>query len=220
MAKTFVDNALCSCTENETCASCRFCETLNTTEGRKALCERITHFLVFTPFYQNAVAQAVPKLFPDRIVYDDEKEICAMLFEAVLFEDNHTGITPFSYFVENAPLSVDERRLYDAWRTHTRHEFFLVEKVTPGKEIHVTSLSAENRYRVYEQRGTASIKEGRFIIARIVPFLNGWMFTTETILSFSGSAARELLQKTHGTAIPQFAFLQKYHEDRKRRMFS
>ena len=78
MPAKFVDNALCSCRENETCASCRFCETHNSTGARKALCEKITRFLVLKPLYQNAVAQALPKLFPDRIVYDDEKDICTM----------------------------------------------------------------------------------------------------------------------------------------------
>jgi hypothetical protein len=57
MSNTFVDNALCSCTEKETCASCRFCMTRNTPDGRKALCEKITRFLVLQPFYQSALAQ-------------------------------------------------------------------------------------------------------------------------------------------------------------------
>jgi hypothetical protein len=51
MSNTFVDNALCSCTEKETCVSCRFCMTRNTPDGRKALYEKITHFLVLQPFY-------------------------------------------------------------------------------------------------------------------------------------------------------------------------
>jgi hypothetical protein len=101
-----------------------------------------------------------------------------MLFEAVLFEDNRTGITPLSYFVQNAPLTKDEKRLYEAWRMHTRYGFFTVEKVTPGKELHLTALAHQNRYQVYEHRGTASIKEGSILIGRIVPFLNAWMFTT------------------------------------------
>jgi hypothetical protein len=172
--------------------------THNTPDGRKALCEKIPRFLVIKPFYQNAVAQTIPKLFPDRIVYDDEKDICSMLFEAVLFEDNHTGTTPFSYFVDNAPLSADEKRLYKAWRTYTRYEFFVVEKVTPGKELYVTDL----------------------IIARIVPFLKGWMITTEVVVSFSGGEVREQLKKSYGVTIPQFTFVHKYHEDRKRRMAS
>jgi hypothetical protein len=218
MPTTFVDNDLCSCRENETCAPCRFCETHNTADARKALSEKITHFLVFTPFYQAAVAEAVQMLFPDRIVYDDEKDICAMLFEAVLFEDNRTGTTPFSYFVQNAPLSVDEKRLYEAWRTRTRYEFFVVEEVIPGKEIHLTDLVGENRYRVYEHKGTTSIKEGSVLIGRIVPFLKGWMFTTEIVVSFSGSEVREQLQRSYGIAIPQFSFVRRYHEDRKRRM--
>jgi len=220
MPPTFVDNDLCSCRENETCVSCRFCETHSTTDGRKALCEKITHFLVFTPFYQAAVAEAVQMLFPDRIVYDDEKDICAMLFEAVLFEDNRTGTTPFSYFVQNAPLSVDEKRLYEAWRTRTRYEFFVVEEVIPGKEIHLTDLVGENRYRVYEHKGTTSIKEGSVLIGRIVPFLKGWMITTESVVSFSGSEVREQLQRSYGIAIPQLSFVRRYHEDRKRRMVS
>ena len=218
MPKNFVDNDLCSCGEEEICASCRFCAARNTADGRKALSETITRFLVFTPFYQAAVADAVQMLFPDRIVYDDEKDICAMLFEAVLFEDNRTGTTPFSYFVQNAPLSADEQRLYEAWRTRTRYEFFVVEEVLPSEELHLTDLAGENRYRVYEQRGTTSIKEGSVVIARIVPFLKGWMITTESVISFSGSEVREQLQRAYGIAIPQLSFVRKYHEDRKRRM--
>jgi hypothetical protein len=218
MFAPFVNNSLCSCTETETCVSCRFCAPRNTSEGRKALCEKITHFLVFEPFYQRAIAQAVHTLFPDKIIYDDEKDTCSMLFEAVLFEDNRTGITPLSYFVQNAPLSVDEKRLYEAWRMHTRHGFFGVEKVMPGKELHLTTLPHQNRYRVYEHRGTTTIKEGSILIGRIVPFLNAWMFTTETIISFSGSAVRELQKSYSGEAIPQLVFVHKYHEDRKRRM--
>jgi len=122
-----------------------------------------------------------------------------------------------SYFVQNAPLSANEKRLYEAWRMHTRYEFFAVEKVTPGKELHLTDLAHHNRYRVYEHQGTATIKEGSILIARIVPFLDGWMFTTETVVSFSGSAAREQLQKSYGVAIPQLMFVRKYHEGRKRR---
>jgi hypothetical protein len=219
MPTTFVANALCSCEEkeDEACASCRFCQAHNTSEGRKALCEKITRFLVLQPFYQKAIAQAVQKLFPEKIVYDDEKDICTMLFESVLFEDRHAGRTPLSYFVTDAPLSADEKRLYESWRTHTRYEFFAVEKVTPAKEVHLADLAGQRRYRVYEDRGTASIKPGSVVIARIVPFLNGWMFTTESIISFSGSTAREQLPKTYGTAISQFVFAQEYHEDRKRR---
>ncbi len=220
MPPSFVDNDLCSCRENETCPSCRFCETRNTTDGKKALCEKITHFLVFTPFYQAAVAEAVQMLFPDKVIYDDEKDICAMLFEAVLFEDNRTGTTPFSYFVQNAPLFVGEKRLYEAWRTRTRYEFFVVEEVIPGKGLHLTDLAGENRYRVYEHKGTTSIKKDSVIIARIVPFLNGWMITTETVVSFSGSQVRKQLQSSYGIAIPQLSFVRKYHEDRKRRMVS
>jgi hypothetical protein len=57
-----VANALCSCGGNETCASCRFCQAHNTSEGRKALCENITRFLAFN---QQAIAQAIQKLFPE-----------------------------------------------------------------------------------------------------------------------------------------------------------
>lgn len=193
--------------------------THDTSDGRKALCEKITHFLVFKPFYQTAISQIIGEIFPDRIVYDDEKDICTMLFEAVLFEHDHTGTTPFSYFVDNAPLSIDEKRLYETWRDHTHYEFFVVEKVTPGKELHVADLAGKNRYQVYENKGTTSIKlkEGVVIIARIVPFLKGWMITTEVVISFAGSAARERVQRSYGVTIPQFTFARKYHEDRKAR---
>ena len=157
-------------------------------------------------------------LFPLKVVYDDEKNICTMLFEAVLFEDTSAGTTPFSYFVQHAPLSPDEKRLYEAWHTHTRYEFFAVEKVIPGKEVHLADLAGERRYRVYEHRGTATIKEGSVVIARIVPFLNAWMFTTETIISFSGGGLRERLSKAYGVTIPQFLFVQKHLEDHRRRM--
>src|SRR5665811_921903 len=93
-----------------------------------------------------------------------------LTFEALLFEDNRTGTTPFSYFVQNAPLSVDEKRLYEAWLTRTRYELFVVDEVIPGKELHLADLAGENRYRVYENKGTTTIKKGSVVIARIVPF--------------------------------------------------
>jgi hypothetical protein len=157
--------------------------------------------------------------FPDRVVYDDERDICTMLFEAVLFEDTSAGTTPLSYFIQNAPLSRDEKRLYEAWRMHTRHELFVVERVTPESEILLADLSGEKLYRVYENRGTLTIKQRSVIIARIVPFLKGWMFTTETVVSFSGSGLRDL-RKAYGVAIPQFLFVQKHLEDHRRRMAS
>jgi hypothetical protein len=218
MPTQFADNALCSCAGNDTCASCLFCERYNTTPGRKALCEKIVHFLAFEPFYQAALAQAVEAVFPGKIIYDDEQDICAMLFEAVLFEDNRTGTTPFAYFLRNAPLSANEKRLYGAWAAHTRYEFFAVEKVIRGKEVHLSDLPGELCYRVYEHRGSITMKEGMVVVARIVPFLKGWMITTESVISYSGRNVRERLQKAHGTTIPQLVFVQRYNEDRKRRM--
>jgi hypothetical protein len=217
MPTPFVDNAICSCTETDTCASCRFCKAHNTTRGRKALCEKITHFLVLQPIWMNALRRAMDALFPRKIVYDDEKDICAMLFEAVLFEDAAAGTTPFVYFIRHAPLSPDEQRLYQAWHTHTRYQFFAVEKVIGGKEVHLADLAGENRYRVYEDRGTATMKEGSVVIARIVPFLKGWMFTTETVLSYP-APMRGRLQKSSGVPVPQFLFVQKHLEDHRRRM--
>jgi len=136
----------------------------------------------------------------------------------VLFEDTSAGITPLSYFIQHAPLSGEGQRLYEAWREHTRHGLFAVESVTPGRELCLADLSGEQRYRVYEQRGTSTLKQGSVIIARIVPFLQGWMFTTETVLSFSGSGVRDRLQKAYGAAIPQRLFVQKHLEDHRRRM--
>jgi hypothetical protein len=188
------------------------------------LCEKITHYLVLQPIYQHALARAMHAVFPDRIVYDDEESICSTLFEAVLFEDHSAGTTPLFYFIQHAPLFPDEKRLYEAWRTHTRHEFFAVDKVVPGKEVHLAELAGANRYRVYEHRGTATIKEGTVVIARIVPFLNGWMFTTETVLSYPAvmrkqlQQAHEQLQKTSGVPVPQFLFARKHLEDHRRRM--
>ena len=99
-----------------------------------------------------------------------------------------------------------------------------VEKVVPGKEIHLAELAGTNRYRVYEHRGTTTIKEGSVVIARIVPFFKGWMITTETVLSYPSimrerlKQAHEQLQKAHGVAIPQFVFVRKHLEDHRRRM--
>ena len=209
-AEEFAPNPLCSCTAGTTCTSCLFCKARNTQQGRKALCEKIVHYLVGQPMYQRALAHAMQVFFPNKVIYDDERDICTMLFEAVQFEDTSAGTTPLSYFIQHAPLSEDEKRLYEAWRTHTRYEFFVVESVTAGSELRLADLAGEQRYRVYEQRGTTTMKQGSVIIARIVPFLKGWMITTETILSFSGSGVRDRLQQAYGVAIPQFLFVQKH----------
>ena len=130
-AEEFVAHPLCSCTAGTTCTSCLFCEARNTQRSRKALCEKITHYLVVQPTYQRALAQAMQVFFPNKVVYDDERDICTMLFEAVLFEDTCAGTTPLSYFIQHAPLSEDEQRLYDTWRTHTRYAFFVVQDALP-----------------------------------------------------------------------------------------
>src|SRR5882762_973386 len=118
-------------------------------------------------------------------MYEDEKDICSMLFESVLFEDTHIGKTPLAYFIDNAPLSSQEKHLYQAWRIHTRYEFFLIEKVIPEQEIHLTDLLGKTHYKIYETSGTLTLTEGKVIIARLVPFLDGWMITTEKVISFS-----------------------------------
>ena len=136
----------------------------------------------------------------------------------MLFEDTSAGTTPLSYFLQHAPLSGEEKRLYDAWRTHTRHGLFAVESVTPGSEVRLADPSGAQLYRVYEQRGTITLQQGSVIVARIVPFLKGWMFTTEAIVSFSGSGVRDRLHKRYGAAVPQRLFVQQHLEDHRRRM--
>ncbi len=197
---------------------CVFCEGYNTADGRKALCEKITGFLVLVPFYQKALARTMGRLFPDKVVYDDEKDICRMLFEAILFEDSSGKMTPLAYFVERAVLVDAEKRLYEAWRDHTRYEFFVIDEIVPGKEIHLSDLAGRHRYRVYETKGTARMKEGMVIIARIGPFLKGWMITTEMVPSWSGSKAREHVQDKYGEGISQFGFTQEYLVEHERRM--
>ena len=139
-----VPNPVCSCSATETCASCRFCKEHNTPHGRKALCEEIVQYLVLQPPYQLALAQMMHTFFPGKVVYDDERNICTMLFEALLFEGECAGITPLSYFIQNIRLTADEQRLYESWRDHTRYEFFTVERVTPDKELRLADLSGEH----------------------------------------------------------------------------
>jgi hypothetical protein len=218
MDTTFVENGLCSCAGNGTCASCCFCLGRNTTDGRKALCEKISRFLVLQPIYQSALASAMHEFFPDKVVHDDEQDICRMLFEALLFEDHHAGMTPISYFLDHAPLSADEKRLYQAWRDRTRYEPLVVEKVTPGKELQLADTAGTTRYRVYESKGSTTIKEGTVIIARLVPFLDGWMITTEVVLSYAGPTLRDQLQEAYGMTLRQLTFVRRHHAEHKRRM--
>jgi len=204
MTKTFTDNYLCSCRGNVICAQCVFCEAYNTTDGRKALCEKISRFLVLVPFYQRALARMMGSAFPGKVVYDDEKDICTMLFEALLFEGTSGKMTPMAYFVERAELVDAEKRLYEAWRDHTRYGFFVIDEMVPGKEVQLSDLAGRNRYRVYETKGMARMKEGMVIIARIVPFLKGWMITTEMVPSWSGRDAREHVRDKYGQGVSQF----------------
>ena len=213
-----VAHPLCSCTPGDTCVNCRFCAPRNTQQGRKALCEKIVHYLVLQPVYQATLAATMQVFFTNKVIYDDERDICTMLFEAVLFEDTSAGTTPLTYFIQHAPLSMDEKRLYDAWRTHTRYGLFTVESVTPGSELCLADLAGEHRYRVYEQRGTTTIRQGSVIVARIVPFLQGWMITTESIVSFSGGGLPERLRHAYDVAMPQLLFVQQHLADHRRRM--
>ena len=210
------ENGLCECTGSTLCVNCRFCESRNTPEGRKALCLRIFHFLVSQPLYEHLVSQALPTIFPNRFIYDDEKDLIAMLFEAVIFDVESDGTTPLAYFLSHAPLDEQEKRLYTAWQAQNRYGFYLVKKIIPEKEIHLTDLAGETAYKVYETSGTRTIKEGSVVIARIVPFLDGWMIYTENIVSF-GNASPEWISQSIGIPIPQLAFIQRYRQERERR---
>ena len=128
------------------------------------------------------------KLFPDKVVYDDRKDICTMLFAALLFEDRSGKMTPLAYFVEHAVLADAEKQLCEAWRDHTRYGFFVVQKIVPGKEVHLSDLAGRNRYCVYEAKGRARMQNGMVIIAHIVPFLKGWRLPRRWCLR--GQAAR------------------------------
>jgi hypothetical protein len=215
-----LENGLCRCQQDEICAHCQFYQEVNTPQGRKALCERINQFLAMQPFYQSILEHWLNVFFPKKAIYDDEKDLCTMLFEALLFDVEQAGQTPLSYFISNAPLSITEKQLYEAWKHKNCFGFFRIEKIIPGTELHLIDLTGKRRYRVYETKATASMKERSIILARLVPFLQGWMITTEATLSFSGDTAQEKIEKAYGLNIPQLAFIQKYHADNKRKMAS
>jgi hypothetical protein len=170
---------------------------------------------VLQPPYQRAIQKAMEKLFPSKIVYDDEKDICTMLFESVLFEATHAGTTLLSYFVEHASLSTVEKQVYQSWVRQTRFGCFRVEKIVRGKELQLSDLSGEAHYRIFEDRATATLNRGNVMIARIVPFLDGWMITSETILSFPANTTLQQLTKTYGTVADQLLFTRRYHQSRK-----
>jgi len=134
-----------------------------------------------------------------------------MMFEAIIFEATHQGETPLKYFINNAPLGEDYKRLYQSWIDNNRYGFWMVKKIIPDKEIHITDLAQKNFYRVYETQGTRTIKEGLTIVGRIVPFLDGWMFFTETIVSFS-EVKQYWMERSSQVPIPQFDFIKSYHK--------
>lgn len=90
----------------------------------------------------------------------------------------------------------------------------MIERSIPGEAVHLTDLTGDTSYWIYETQATNTLKEGRVIIGRIVPFLRGWMFTSESLISFSGNA-RERLRNTYGVTTPQLTFMQRYYRNRK-----
>jgi hypothetical protein len=209
-------NGLCSCAGKNTCENCRFCLKHHTPAGRKALCATIVNFLVFAPIYQHLVSQTLPTVFPNRVVYEDEKDLCSMLFEAVIFEEEYEGETPLAYFLTHASLDEGQKRFYQAWQAHNHYGFFVVEKIVPEKEVHLTDLAGKTTYKVYETRGTLTLKEGTVVIGRLVPFLDGFMFYTESIVSFA-NAPTQWMKQSAGIPIPQLIFVQRYRQDQELR---
>ncbi len=195
----------------KTCLTCRVCLAHNYTSGRKDLAKKIIDFLVLQPMYQHLLLEIFPTEFPDPIIYDDEKPICSMMFEAIIFDAAYQGETPLSYFVNNAPLGEEYKRLYQSWIDNNRYGFWVVKKIIPDKEMHITDLAQKSTYKVYETLGTHTVKEGVVIIGRIVPFLDGWMFYNETIVSFS-DVKQDWMQKSSEIPIPQFDFIKSYHK--------
>ncbi len=211
IASQFAGNGLCFCKGTKRCVTCRLCLAHNRTSGRKDLGKKIVDFLVLQPMYQHLLLEIIPTEFPGHIIYDDEKPIVSMMFEAITFETSYQGETPLTFFVNNAPLGKDYKRLYQSWITENRYGFFVVQKIIPGKEIHLTDLARKNSYKVYETKGTHTIKERVVVVGRIVPFLDGWMFYTETIVSFS-TVKQDFMTRAAHVPIPQLDFIRSYHK--------
>ncbi len=130
----------------------------------------------------------------------------------MIFEEEYGGETPLSYFLSHAPFDEGRKRLYRAWQTHNRYGFYRVQKIIPEKEVHLTGLAGKTAYKVYETRGTLTIKEGMVVIGRLVPFLDGWMFYTESIVSFA-NASKEWTAQSADTSVPQLIFVKRYRQD-------
>ena len=99
-----------------------------------------------------------------------------------------------------------------------------VVRVFPGGEDRTRSgasafrsFQREAHYRILEDRATASLRQGDVMIARIVPFLDGWMITSETILRFPANTTLPPLTQTYGTVADQLRFTRAYHQSRKQR---
>ena len=67
------------------------------------------------------------------------------------------------------------------------------------------------------RRGQRGCKTAWSSLRSIVPFLKGWMITTEMVPSWSGSKAREHVRDKYGEGISQFAFTQEYLVEHDRR---
>jgi tetratricopeptide (TPR) repeat protein len=109
----------------------------------------------------------------------DENE-AGSIIDALMFEGDYQGKSPLAYFINNAPLTQEEREMYQSWLAKTRYSVFEIKEVMFGKNLVAIDLLTKETLVIYEKLATYDTLAGEVITGRIVPFADAWMFTGGT----------------------------------------
>lgn len=107
----------------------------------------------------------------------------SVLLDALTFEPDEKGITPFDYFLKNAKLTPKEKQFYTFWKKHTVFSIFEVTDMNHN-QMQIKDIIFGRIYHVFNFPVGEKPKIGSLIMARLLPQNK----TLKTWIVLSGSS--------------------------------
>ncbi|MFH1838383.1 MAG: SEC-C metal-binding domain-containing protein [Candidatus Kuenenbacteria bacterium] len=138
----------------------------------KGQVSRIVDWVMEQSFFENLLTKKIKEIFQKNNIREDEIN---GLIEALIFEEKINNQTIIEYFIKEAPLSDQERQMYQTWKEKSFFSFFEIIDVNIGKSLRLKNLVDGKIYLVFEKMGTYQINKGMIIPNRLIPLEEFWM---------------------------------------------
>lgn len=140
-----------------------------------------------------------------RQINEDELKFIS---ETLLFEVKvKNGKTPLELFVEETRSDRSKLEVYREWTEKNKFGAWEILEVFLGKGCRIREFGKDDEYLASEHLGSYAMQAGDVIIARLLPFSNGWMFGGGVMIKLPAAWIYELKKNRINFSITAEEFL-------------